>query len=124
MLVSWSPDGKALASASDDWTVRLWEAATGQQRAVLRGHTREVTSVSWSPDGKPLTSASGEVKVWDAATGEELLTRGGHKGRSHGVAFSPDGHRLASFAADGRVKVWDATLPPAGVGAGRPVATR
>jgi WD40 repeat protein len=66
--VSWSPDGKSLASTSWDQTVRLWEGATGQQRAVLKGHTGGVLSVSWSPDGKALTSASGEVKVWDART--------------------------------------------------------
>jgi WD40 repeat protein len=54
--VSWSPDGKTLAFAGGDGTVRLWEAATGKEQATLKGHTAGVSSVSWSPDGKTLAS--------------------------------------------------------------------
>ena len=69
--VAFSPDGKYLATASQDNTVRVWDAATGKEVAVLRGHTGYVLSVAFSPDGKWLASSSGyrgkgEVKVWDA----------------------------------------------------------
>ena len=108
--VAFSPDGKRLASASDDSTVKVWDAATGQEALTLKGHTGRVSSVAFSPDGKRLASAGedGTVKVWDAATGQEALTLKGHTGAVTSVAFSPDGKRLASASDDGTVKVWDA----------------
>jgi len=110
MSVAFSPDGKRLASASADATVKVWDTATGQEILALKGHTGFVNSVAYSPDGKRLTSASSDktVKVWDAATGQETLTLKGHTGSVNCVAYSPDGQRLASAGQDGTVKVWDA----------------
>jgi hypothetical protein len=110
--VAFSPDGTRLASASDDQTVKLWDAATGQELRALKGHTSTVRSVAFSPDGTRLASASEDrtVKLWDVPSGQELHTLRGHSGQVVSVAFSLDGTRLASASEDRTVKLWDAAL--------------
>jgi WD40 repeat protein/serine/threonine protein kinase len=108
--VAFSPDGQRLATASDDQTARVWDAATGREILSLRGHQGGVSSVAFSPDGRRLLSGSGDktVKVWDAVTGQELLTLQGHQAGVSNVALSLDGQRIVSSGYDKRVKVWDA----------------
>ncbi len=108
--VVFSPDGKRIASACDDRTVRVWDTQTGKETLCLKGHSNSVRSVMFSPDGNQIVSGGGDktVKVWDTQTGKEIRSINGHSSWVNGVVFSPDGKRVASGSTDKTVKVWDA----------------
>jgi serine/threonine protein kinase len=115
--VTFSPDGKFLASGSHDKTVKVWEIGRWREVATLRRHGDIVYSVSFSPDGKFLASGSyGTVKVWEVGRWREVATLRGHQSWVYSVSFSPDGKFLASGSGDYTVKVWE-------VGRWREVAT-
>lgn len=104
-----APNSKTLATGSADQTLRLWDVATGKERAVLKGHAEAIWSVAYSADGKIVASASFDrtVRLWDANTGKEAGILKGHDEEVMAVAIAPDGQTLATGSADWTIRLWN-----------------
>ena len=107
--IAYSPDGSLLAVASSIG-IWLYDAESGKELSLLRGHTGEVYSVSFSPDGNTIASGGdatdSTIRLWDVATGHPLKALTGHVNSSvESVSFSPDGQTLASASHD--IHLWD-----------------
>jgi eukaryotic-like serine/threonine-protein kinase len=109
-FAAFSPDRSMLATAGFDRTVRLWETATFEPIAALRGHQEGINAVLWSPDCTRLATVDlgGTAKRWDLATRQPCASWQAHEGSVFGAAYSPDGTTLATTGRDKLVKLWDA----------------
>lgn len=125
---AFSPDSARLATAADEETsrvrdrasgleevtlsgiVRVWEAASGAEVAVLRGHGGSVRDLAFSPGGERIVTGSrdGTARIWDTNNGHELAALRGHEGPANAAAFSPDGRHVVTASNDGTVRVWSA----------------
>jgi WD40 repeat protein len=97
--VAFSPDGRLLASASYDSTVRLWEVATRKPLATLRGHDKHVRALAFTPDGRILATGGWDrlIRLWDMGTRRQIGTLlAHHTYEVWCIAISPDGRLLAS----------------------------
>ena len=105
--VTFSADGKTLISSGKENVIKLWDPATGKERAKLAGHATEATHLALSGDGKVLASGTfhGEIKVWDLATQKEIASFA--NGRSvYGLAISADGAKVLSSSGPD-ANLWD-----------------
>ena len=85
-------------TASDDSTARIWDAESGKEIAVLKGHDGAVRSAAFSGDGKRVVTASADktARIWDAESGKEIAVLKGHDGSVQSAAFSGDGKRVVT----------------------------
>jgi WD40 repeat protein len=106
--VAFSPDGRMLASATENH-LDLWDVATRRKTASLQGHKDTIGTVAFSQDGRLLASAGTDksVKLWNVATKQCVATLRRHTADVNCVAFSPDGNFLASGSDDETVVLWD-----------------
>ena len=115
--LAYTPDGRHLATAGFEGTVRIWDIATGDPVRTLRPGPSSFTSVAFSPDGTWLAAAQGSGKfvakdpgvviVWEWRTDREPRRLEGQTGGIHSVSFGHDGHRLATAGYDGTARIWD-----------------
>jgi len=122
--IAFSPDGRLVASGTDDTTARVWDVKTGKELpcSPLAGHSDSVITLAFSPDSKYIVTGSYDwtVCIWpvesntkdhlyNSDTKEYLYQFNGHSGMVSDVKYSPDGKLVASAAHDATVRIWDSS---------------
>lgn len=109
LVIAFSPDGKLLATSSDDKTVRLWDAATNKLLATFDQHTEPPTCLAFSADGAFLASGGKDrnIHLFDTKANALKATLKGHKEPIACLMFSADGKSLTSADLEANVRLWD-----------------
>ena len=105
--VSYSPDGRTLASAGLDQKIILWDAATGKLLRTFTGQDSLILCLDWNHDGSRIATGGDSIFIWDSVSGEPLRTVRSFYGLVNGVSFSPDGKHLATAQFDKSVLLFD-----------------
>src|SRR5262249_12860650 len=113
--IAYSPNGRQIATASLDYSIKLWDASTYKELKTFTGHTDFVYSVVFSPDGKRLLSGSydGSAGIWDVESGKEVVRLKRHGGLVQQAIYSRDGSLIATAGrdaagGDAMVRIYDA----------------
>lgn len=107
--VAITPDGKLIISASDDSTLKVWDAVDGKKLRTLLGHSQSVTAIACTPDGKLAISGGADktLKIWSLSEWKETGSLYGHTGNVNAVAIAKDGRFAVSASDDKTLKIWD-----------------
>src|SRR5215467_9358483 len=114
-VAAYSPDGTRILTGSDDGTVRIWDAQSGVELAVLQPKGGKIESAVFAPDGKRVAIAVGDAtaRIWDITSGRELVVLKGHKYAVESVAFDREGKRVVTASGggpedgDNTARIWD-----------------
>jgi WD40 repeat protein/tRNA A-37 threonylcarbamoyl transferase component Bud32 len=109
LAIAFSPNGKLLATASADSSVKIWDTANGQLITTLSGHDGSVNSVAFSPNGASLLTASEDntVKIWNTGDFKLKTTLSGHSGGVLSAIWSPDSKQVATASEDTTIRLWE-----------------
>lgn len=107
--ILYAPDGKYLITCSDDFTIKIWEIASGKEMRTLLGHSKPVNEIAIAPDGSQLVSVSDDRKiiVWSFPEGEQIKTIKEHKNKVLTIDYSPTGEYFATGSKDKTVRLYN-----------------